>query len=113
MGTRNDEWGINRKTLYDLQKRHGRELGAFAALPVPVTDIRCDLHPRWLPDGRITCGCLQAAEAIDVRTAVRLSAALVCMATTYAAGATASVDGSSDWSCTATFRMAPTVTTVS
>jgi len=40
--------------LYDLQKRRGRELGAFAALPVPVIDIRCDLHPRWLPDGRIS-----------------------------------------------------------
>jgi len=39
---------------YDLKERRGRELGAFAALPAPVTDIRCDLHPRWLPDGRIS-----------------------------------------------------------
>ncbi len=41
-------------TVYDLQKRRGRELGAFAALPVAITDVRCDLHPRWLPDGRIS-----------------------------------------------------------
>lgn len=40
--------------LYDLKKRRGYELGAFAALPVPVVDIRCDLHPRWLADGRIS-----------------------------------------------------------
>jgi len=37
----------------DLQERRGRELGAFAARPVSVTDIRCDLHPRGLPDERI------------------------------------------------------------
>lgn len=40
--------------LYDLQRRRGHELGAFAALPVAVTDVRCDLHPRWLPDGRVS-----------------------------------------------------------
>lgn len=40
--------------LYDLVAHRGRELGRFAALPVPVIDLRCDLHPRWLPDGRIS-----------------------------------------------------------
>jgi len=40
--------------VYDLQRRRGRELGAFAALPVGVIDVRCDLHPRWLRDGRIS-----------------------------------------------------------
>lgn len=40
--------------LYDLKRKRGHELGAFAALPVPIIDIRCDLHPRWLPDGRIS-----------------------------------------------------------
>jgi hypothetical protein len=40
--------------VYDLQRRRGYELGAFAALPAAITDVRCDLHPRWLPDGRIS-----------------------------------------------------------
>jgi hypothetical protein len=40
--------------IYDLLKHRGRDLGSFAALPVAVIDIRCDLHPRWLPDGRIS-----------------------------------------------------------
>lgn len=40
--------------VYDLKQRRGYEIGRFAALPAAVTDIRCDLHPRWLPDGRVS-----------------------------------------------------------
>ncbi len=40
--------------IYDLKNRRGRELGQFPALPAAVTDVRCDLHPRWLPDGRVS-----------------------------------------------------------
>jgi hypothetical protein len=40
--------------VYDLVQRRGLELGAFHSPPVAVTDIRCDLHPRWLPGGRVS-----------------------------------------------------------
>lgn len=40
--------------VYDLQKRRGRELGQFYSMPAAISDFRCDLHPRWLPDGRIS-----------------------------------------------------------
>lgn len=41
--------------LYDLQSHSGHTLGKVAseALDNPVTlETRCDLHPRWHPDGR-------------------------------------------------------------
>ena len=40
--------------VYDLRKRRGRELGQFYSLPAAISDFRCDLHPRWLPDGRVS-----------------------------------------------------------
>ena len=40
--------------VYDLQRKRGVDLGRFGILPPPVTDVRCDLHPRWLPDGRVS-----------------------------------------------------------
>jgi hypothetical protein len=40
--------------LYDLQQRRGRELGQYLSPPVAIIDFRCDLHPRWLPDGRVS-----------------------------------------------------------
>ena len=49
-----DEAGKQHLYIYDLQQRRGRELVAFKVMPVPVIDIRCDFHPRWLPDGRIS-----------------------------------------------------------
>lgn len=33
--------------LYNLRQRRGITLGALLDMPVPVVDIRCDLHPRW------------------------------------------------------------------
>lgn len=47
-----DEAGLQHLFLYDLETREGTKLGAFAAQPVPLIDLRCDLHPRWSPDGR-------------------------------------------------------------
>ncbi|MBI5693429.1 MAG: hypothetical protein HZC55_25420 [Verrucomicrobia bacterium] len=40
--------------VYDLANRRGHEVGKFFSPVVPVIDIRCDLHPRWLPDGRVS-----------------------------------------------------------
>jgi hypothetical protein len=37
--------------LYDLRQKQGITLGALLDLPVPVIDIRCDLHPRWNRQG--------------------------------------------------------------
>jgi len=37
--------------LYDLQRRCGITLGAFYS-PAPSNDFRCDLHPRWSPNGQ-------------------------------------------------------------
>lgn len=33
--------------LYSLGQKRGITLGGLLDLPVPVIDIRCDLHPRW------------------------------------------------------------------
>ena len=33
--------------LYNLPRRRGVTLGALRDLPGEVTDVRCDLHPRW------------------------------------------------------------------
>jgi hypothetical protein len=40
--------------LYDLQKHRGWEIGQFYSMPSAISDFRCDLHPRWLPDGRVS-----------------------------------------------------------
>ena len=45
-----------RKLLfYDLKKKKGINLGYFSADPAlynNIADCRCDLHPRWTPDGQ-------------------------------------------------------------
>jgi len=37
--------------LYNLKHKKGVELGQYYSYPVTIVDIRCDLHPRWNPDG--------------------------------------------------------------
>ncbi|MCZ7644112.1 MAG: hypothetical protein M5U26_02340 [Planctomycetota bacterium] len=38
--------------LYELASKRRVDLGAYDAPPPFRGDIRCDLHPRWRPDGR-------------------------------------------------------------
>ena len=38
--------------VYNLNHKTGGLLGRFAVTPGCAGDIRCDLHPRWSPDGR-------------------------------------------------------------
>jgi hypothetical protein len=38
--------------VYDLQKKKGYTLGAYYSDPKITGDFRCDLHPRWSPDGK-------------------------------------------------------------
>lgn len=49
-----DAQRLQRLWVYDLKNKRGHELGQFLSPAVPVIDIRCDLHPRWLPDGRVS-----------------------------------------------------------
>ena len=47
-----DKEGFRAIQLYDRKTQTGFVVGRFLSPPVPVTDIRCDLHVRWSPDGR-------------------------------------------------------------
>jgi hypothetical protein len=47
-----DKDGFRAIELYDRKSNAGITVGRFLSPPVPVTDIRCDLHVRWSPDGR-------------------------------------------------------------
>jgi hypothetical protein len=40
--------------VYSLERKEGCVLGRFRAEPYDqsTVDLRCDLHPRWMPDGR-------------------------------------------------------------
>jgi len=39
--------------VYDFQGRKGSKLASLYSVPVSVVDIRCDLHPRWHPNGKL------------------------------------------------------------
>lgn len=39
--------------VYDAAGHKGSDLASFYSDPVSTGDIRCDLHPRWHPDGRM------------------------------------------------------------
>ena len=87
---------------------------AARATPVPaVTQVhlRPNHHP-WLGSLSWDCG-FSVVDSVDPSCRATVVRAVFRALYLGLAGATASVDGSSDWSCTATFRMAPTVTTVS
>lgn len=42
-------------TLYDLRRDRRVDVGRFAADPRLTGPLRCDLHPRFSPDGRTVC----------------------------------------------------------
>jgi hypothetical protein len=48
-----DASGYRAIQFYDSQTDQGMVLGRFLSPAVPVTDIRCDLHVRWHPSGRM------------------------------------------------------------
>lgn len=39
--------------VYDLPGHQGADLAALYSHPAATGDIRCDLHPRWRPDGKM------------------------------------------------------------
>jgi len=39
--------------VYNVHGREGHKLASLYSVPVSVHDIRCDLHPRWHPQGKI------------------------------------------------------------
>lgn len=39
--------------VYDVHERKGRKFASLYSAPVSAGDIRCDLHPRWHPNGKI------------------------------------------------------------
>lgn len=44
--------GYRELYLYDLVTKKGGLLGRYYVTPGLLTDIRCDLHPRWNPSGK-------------------------------------------------------------
>lgn len=44
--------GYRELYLYDLQTKRGGLLGKYLSPSLGDDDIRCDLHPRWQPDGK-------------------------------------------------------------
>jgi Tol biopolymer transport system component len=41
--------------IYDMETGQRHTLGSFYADPKLSKENRCDLHPRWSPDGRSVC----------------------------------------------------------
>ena len=39
--------------VYDIRERKGHKLASLYSVPVSDGDIRCDLHPRWHPNGKL------------------------------------------------------------
>ena len=46
---------MRRLVVYDLAKDHLFEIGSYYSIPNLHNEIRCDLHPRWSPDGTQVC----------------------------------------------------------
>jgi hypothetical protein len=75
-----DEAGKQHLYLYDLRARSGSRLASLEAAPVALPDLRCDLHPRWRPDGAgltldSTHEGVRAIYALDLPAARRRDAA--------------------------------------
>ncbi len=46
------ETSLQTLIIIDAETGKWEELGKFYHRPVPMVETRCDLHPRWSPDGR-------------------------------------------------------------
>jgi len=50
-----DQESMQTLLIYDLAEDRRYNLGRFYSPPTLRDEIRCDLHPRWIPDGCQIC----------------------------------------------------------
>ncbi len=46
-----DEHSVQHMWIYNIEKNVCAKIGRFYSIPRSMTDMRCDLHPRWNRDG--------------------------------------------------------------
>lgn len=66
-----DEYQMQPLQLYHVEKDICANIGRFYSMPSTVTDVRCDLHPRWSRTGKFitfdsTHECFRGIYQIDL-----------------------------------------------